>query len=216
VYKEVDNSMYREKLHRSKSTRSALVQALMKALEARDFITEEHADRLQDIVISLGKALRLSERNLADLRLLAQFHDIGKVGIPDRILFKPGRLNGEEYKEMQRHSEIGHRIAQSAPDLLPIADHILKHHEWWNGEGYPLGLKEEAIPLECRILAIADAYDAMTSDRLYRKALSQEQAFKELVKHAGIQFDPKLVPIFIVITQPFTIKSTPSTDVSLL
>ena len=197
AFKEADNNMYREKLHRSKSTRSAIVQALMKALEVRDFITEGHADRLQELVISLGREMNLSERNLADLRLLAQFHDIGKVGIPDRILFKPGRLTGEESKEMQRHSEIGHRIAQSAPDLLPIADHILRHHEWWNGGGYPLGLKGDGIPLECRILAIADAYDAMTSDRPYRNAMSQEEAFIELINNSGIQFDPKLVPIFI-------------------
>lgn len=197
VFKEADDGMYREKLHHSKSTRSAIVQAMMKALEARDFITEGHADRLQDLVMALGAALNLSERTLADLRLLAKFHDIGKVGIPDRILFKPGRLNAEEFKEMQRHSEIGHRIAQSAPDLLPIADCILRHHEWWNGQGYPLGLKEESIPLECRILAIADAYDAMTSNRPYRRALSQEQAFQELNKNRGIQFDPQLVPIFI-------------------
>lgn len=197
VFKEADDGMYREKLHHSKSTRSAIVQAMMKALEARDFITEGHADRLQDLVMALGEALHLSERTLADLRLLAKFHDIGKVGIPDRILFKPGRLNAEEFREMQRHSEIGHRIAQSAPDLLPIADCILRHHEWWNGQGYPLGLKEEVIPLECRILAIADAYDAMTSNRPYRKALSQEQAFLELNKNRGIQFDPQLVPLFI-------------------
>lgn len=197
VFKEADDAMYREKLHRSKSTRSALVQALMKALEARDFITEGHADRLQDIVLTVGKAMELSERTLSDLRLLAQFHDIGKVGIADRILFKPARLTFEEFKEMQRHSEIGHRIAQSAPDLLPVADLILKHHEWWNGQGYPLGLKEDDIPLECRILAIADAYDAMTSNRPYRKAMSQEQAFKELNENKGIQFDPNLVPIFI-------------------
>jgi diguanylate cyclase (GGDEF)-like protein/PAS domain S-box-containing protein len=197
VFKEADNNMYQEKLHRSKSSRSAIVQALMKTLEARDFITEGHGERLQDIVISLGVVLGLSERNLANLRLLAQFHDIGKVGIPDRILFKPGSLTDEEFKEMKRHSEIGHRIAQSAPDLQPIADYILRHHEWWNGGGYPLGLKEESIPLECRILAIADAYDAMTSDRPYRKAMSQKQAFDELNKNSGIQFDPKLVPIFI-------------------
>jgi len=197
VFKDADNNMYQEKLHRSKSSRSALVQALMKTLEARDFITEGHADRLQDIVVSLGKVMGLPERNFADLRLLAQFHDIGKVGTPDRILFKSGRLNNKEFKEMQRHSEIGHRIAQSAPDLQPIADYILKHHEWWNGGGYPLGLKEDSIPLECRILAIADAYDAMTSDRPYRKAMSKKQAFEELSKNSGIQFDPKLVPIFI-------------------
>lgn len=197
VFKEADDCMYREKLHRSKSTRSAIVHAMMKALEARDFITEGHADRLQDLVILLGKAISLSGRTIADLRLLAKFHDIGKVGIPDRILFKPGRLTEEEFQEMQRHSEIGHRIAKSAPDLNPIADFILRHHEWWNGQGYPLGLKEEEIPLECRILAIADAYDAMTSNRPYRKAMSQEQAFRELNDKKGIQFDPKLVPIFI-------------------
>ena len=215
VYKEADNNMYREKLHRSKSTRSAIVQALMKALEVRDFITEGHADRLQDLVISLGREMDLSERNLADLRLLAQFHDIGKVGIPDRLLFKPGRLSSEEFKEMQRHSEIGHRIAQSAPDLLPIADHILRHHEWWNGGGYPLGIKEDNIPLECRILAIADAYDAMTSDRPYRKALSQEEAFTELINNSGIQFDPNLVPIFLKVIAQHNKCSAPSAKVAL-
>ena len=98
---------------------------------------------------------------------------------------------------MRRHSEIGYRIAQSSPDLVPIADWILKHHEWWNGKGYPLGLKEEEIPLECRILAIADAYDAMTSDRPYRKALSHEDAVAELLKCSSTQFDPGLVGKFI-------------------
>ncbi|MHB8074385.1 HD domain-containing phosphohydrolase [Desulfosporosinus fructosivorans] len=197
VFKEADNNMYQEKLHRSKSSRSAIVKSLMKALEDRDFITEGHAERLQDLVISLGVVLGLADPVLANLRLFAQFHDIGKVGIPDRILFKPGRLTDKEYKEMKRHCEIGHRIAKSAPDLQSIADYILKHHEWWNGGGYPQGLKEESIPLECRILAIADAYDAMTSDRPYRKAMSQKQAFAELNKNSGSQFDPKLVPIFI-------------------
>lgn len=94
---------------------------------------------------------------------------------------------------MQRHSEIGHRIAQSAPELFPVADWILKHHEWWNGNGYPIGLKENGIPLECRILAIADAYDAMTSDRPYRRAMSGTKAITELKRCAGTQFDPYLV-----------------------
>ncbi len=98
---------------------------------------------------------------------------------------------------MRRHSEIGNRIAQSAHNLVPIADWILKHHEWWNGKGYPLGLKEEEIPLECRILAIADAYDAMTSRRPYREAMSHEEAVAELKKYAGIQFDPFLVQKFL-------------------
>jgi len=98
---------------------------------------------------------------------------------------------------MKRHSEIGYRIAQSAPDLVHIADWILKHHEWWNGGGYPLGIKGEEIPLECRILSIADAYDAMTSDRPYRKAMTNEGAMGELKRCASIQFDPLLSQIFI-------------------
>ncbi|MEW6541000.1 MAG: PAS domain S-box protein [Bacillota bacterium] len=197
LFREADNNMYRVKLHHSRSARSAIVQTLMKALEARDFITEGHADRLQTLVVAMAAALEQNERIMTDLRLLAQFHDLGKVGIPDRILFKAGPLTSEEVAEMRRHSEIGHRIALSAPDLAPIADWILKHHEWWNGGGYPLGLKEEEIPLECRILAIADAYDAMTNDRPYRKAMSHQDAVAELKAYAGIQFDPSLVEVFL-------------------
>ena len=197
LFKEADNNMYREKLHRSQSARSAIVQTLMKALEARDFITEGHADRMQDLVAGLAMAIGLPTNKVADLRLLAQFHDIGKVGIPDRILFKPGPLSGEEVLEMQRHCEIGHRIAQSAPDLVPIADWILKHHEWWDGSGYPLGLKGEEIPLECRLLTIVDAYDAMTSDRPYRKAMTHEEVMNELRRFSGTQFDPHIVEKFI-------------------
>ncbi|MCL6639107.1 MAG: PAS domain S-box protein [Firmicutes bacterium] len=197
LFKEADNNMYREKLHRSKIVRSAAVQALVKALEARDFFAGGHADRLCKLAVSLATAVGLPERRLAGLRLLAKFHDLGKVGIPDRILFKTSPLSPEEVNEMKRHCEIGHRIAQSAPDLAPIADWILKHHEWWNGGGYPLGLKGEAIPLECRILAIADAYDAMTSDRPYRKAVTHEEAVAELKKCSGTQFEPFLVNMFI-------------------
>ncbi len=197
LFREADNNMYREKLHRSQSARSAIVQTVMSLLEARDFITEGHADRLQGMLTRLARAVGLPESRMVDLRLLAQFHDIGKVGIPDRILLKPGPLSPDEMSEMRRHSEIGHRIAQSSPDLLPVADWVLKHQEWWNGEGYPLGLSGERIPVECRILAIADAYDAMTSDRPYRKAMPHEAAIAELRRCAGTQFDPTMVELFI-------------------
>lgn len=196
LFKSADNNMYREKLYRSKSVRSTMVNTLMKTLEARDVITEEHTERLQDSVVKLATAVGFPENRLTDLRLLVQFHDIGKVGIPDRILFKPGKLTADEMLEMQRHSEIGYRIAQSSPDLVPIADLILRHHEWWNGNGYPLKLKGEGIPIECRISAIVDAFDAMIYDRPYRQALSWEEAFSELRKGAGIQFDPHLVDQF--------------------
>ncbi|MTI79890.1 MAG: diguanylate cyclase [Firmicutes bacterium] len=197
TFKDADNNMYKEKLHRSQSTRSSIVKTLMKALEARDFITEGHADRLQELIVLLAKASNLPERRIADLRLLAQFHDIGKVGISDKILFKPGPLTSDEMREMQRHCEIGYRIAISSPNLNHIADWILKHHESWDGSGYPIGLIGEDIPLECRMLAIADAYDAMTNDRPYRKALPHNEAIKELEQCAGTKFDPILVEKFI-------------------
>jgi len=197
LLRAADNNMQREKLFSSQSTRSAIVQILMKALEARDFITEGHAERLQDLTAALARAVGLPEHEITALRLLAQFHDLGKVGIPDRILFKPGRLTPEETVQMQEHSRIGHRIARAAPELATIADWILKHHERWDGAGYPLGIAGEDIPVPCRILAIADAFDAMTSDRPYRKAMDRPRALAELERWAGRQFDPGLVPVFV-------------------
>lgn len=201
VFKEADNNMYREKLHHSQSNRSAIVQTLSTAMEARDFITDGHADRLQDIVADMGNSLGLAASTISDLRLLARFHDIGKVGVPDQILFKSGKLTAEEYAIMQRHSEIGYRIAQSSPDLTPIADWILKHHERWDGKGYPLGLAAYDIPLACRILGIADAYDAMTNDRPYRLAMTPQAAISEIKHCSGSQFDPQLVELFIRIVE---------------
>ncbi|MCK4258944.1 MAG: diguanylate cyclase [Halanaerobiales bacterium] len=197
LFKEADSNMYREKLYHKKSNRSAIVQTLMQALKSRDFITEGHADRLEELLADSGLVIGLSVEKINNLRLLCQFHDLGKVGISDKILFKEESLTFEEFSEMKRHSEIGYRIAGSVPELMPISDLILKHHEWWNGEGYPLGLKGEEIPIECRLLSIADAYDVMSSERSYRKAMSQKEAICELRRCAGIQFDPKLVKEFI-------------------
>lgn len=199
VYKEADNNMYREKLHSSNSARSAIVQTLTNALKERDYITEGHAERLQQLVEKIARRLELDERVIYDLRLFAQFHDIGKVGVPDAILFKASSLTEDERRIMQRHSEIGHRIALSAPEMVDISDWILKHHEWWNGGGYPQGLKGEDIPLECRILAVADAYDAMISFRPYRRPMTHQEAVDELKKFAGIQFDPQIVEIFLAL-----------------
>jgi HD-GYP domain-containing protein (c-di-GMP phosphodiesterase class II) len=197
LYKEADHNMYREKLQNGQSTRKSMVHTLKKALEDRDFMTEGHANRLKTLITTFASTMGLPKHLTEDLLLFAQFHDIGKVGVPDAILFKPEKLTPEEYTEMKRHSEIGYRIAQSSPDLAPIADLILKHHEWWNGKGYPLGLKEKEIPLECSILAIADAYESMTSLRPYRKPMSHRDATNELKKCAGTQFNPELVGKFI-------------------
>lgn len=197
LYKEADSDMYREKLHQSYSPRSSVVHVLLKTLEARDLITESHSKRLQKLVIALAQALGLPQRKATDLRLLAMFHDIGKIGVPDSILFKPGPLTPREAAEMRRHCENGYQIAKSARELAHIADWILKHHEWWNGEGYPLGLKGEEIPLECRILSVCDAYEAMVSDRPYRKAMTHREALTELLRCAGTQFDPCIVAKFL-------------------
>ncbi|AFM02186.1 PAS domain S-box/diguanylate cyclase (GGDEF) domain-containing protein [Desulfitobacterium dehalogenans ATCC 51507] len=197
LLRNADDAMGREKLHSNNSTRNSQVQILTKALEFRDFITEGHAERVQNLIISTGQLAGLSEQRLSDLKLFAQFHDIGKVGIPDQILFKKGRLTADEWKIMKEHCEMGHRIAQSTPDIYPIADWILKHHENWDGSGYPLGLKGEEIPIECRILAVADTFDAMTNDRPYRKAQSTQAAIEEIMRCAGAQFDPHIVELFV-------------------
>lgn len=201
VLKDAEEKMNFHKLLQGQSNRSKTVDILMKTLEARDYITEGHSDRLQNIMEQISHKAGVSDFGKGKLTLFARFHDIGKVGIPDAILFKPAKLDKAEYEEMKKHSEIGYRIAQASPDLTHISDLILKHHEWWNGQGYPLGLAGEEIPLECRILSIADAYDSMSNDRPYRKAMPYEDRISELRRFSGIQFDPNLVNIFLDILQ---------------
>lgn len=197
LFKEADNDMYRKKLYRNQTVRSTIVRTLMRTLRARDFITEGHADRLEKLLTNAAALLGLPEATVTDLRLLAQFHDVGKIGIPDSILLKNGPLTSEEWCEMHRHCEIGYRIALSAPDFIPIADWILKHHEWWDGHGYPLALKGGEIPVECRILAIADAYEALTSVRPFRRAFSHAEAVATLQSRSGTQFDPDILDKFV-------------------
>jgi len=196
LLRDADNQVRREKLLRSQSTRSGIVNTVMTLLEARDFITEGHAERLEVLVSGLAETIGFAPSQLDAMKLFAKFHDIGKVGISDTILFKPASLNETEREEMRRHSEIGYRIALSSVDLLHIAEWILRHHEWWDGSGYPIGLAGRSIPRECRILSIVDAFDAMTSDRPYRKAMPVELAVKELRKFSGKQFDPELLDPF--------------------
>ena len=199
MLKEADDEMYRQKLSSTHSNRNVVVQTIMKMLEIRDYATEGHSQRMGDLAVALAEQIGLANNSKNDLRLLAQFHDLGKIGVPDQILLKPGPLTAEERKEMERHSEIGHRIAMVVPEFLPVADLILKHHEWWNGTGYPLGLQGDSIPVENRILSIVDAYDAMTSDRPYRAAMTQRAAIEELRRCRGSQFDPVLVDQFITL-----------------
>jgi len=204
LFKRADDMMYRDKLYSSTSSRSKIVQSLLAALAERDYITEGHARRLEELCRAVGEKIELSSHQLSDLALLAQVHDLGKVGIPDTILFKPGPLNEEEWEIMRGHPEKGFRIASSSPDLSGVAELILKHHERWDGKGYPLGLKGTQIPVECRILAMVDAFDAMISQRPYNKTKTPEEAIKEIKTCAGSQFDPNLVPVFLTILKELT------------
>ncbi|MCR4419300.1 MAG: diguanylate cyclase [Clostridia bacterium] len=197
AYRQADDRMYREKLSQGTNARNQIVDALLAALAERDRFAEGHARRLAYWCRLLAERLGLPARQKDDLALLAQVHDIGKVGIPDTVLLKPGLLGEDEWKVIRQHPEKGYRIALATPELAGVADLILKHHERWDGSGYPLGLKEQEIPLECRLLAIVDAFDAMTSDRPYRKAKSVAEAVEEIRRCAGTQFDPDLAALFL-------------------
>ena len=197
VVKEAEEMMHRTKLMEEKSYRNAVVSSILMTLFAKSMETEEHAERLKSYCLAIGRKMGLSSKELDELALLAVLHDIGKVGINENILKKPGPLTEEEWEEMKKHPEIGWRIAKGISELAHIAEYILHHHERWDGHGYPRGLKGEEIPLLCRILAVVDAYDAMTSDRVYRKAMSREKALAEIKRNAGTQFDPHVVETFL-------------------
>lgn len=184
------------KLLNQKSSHNSILSSIMATLYARSQETEEHGQRLTRLTKMIGVRLGLEQKELDDLELLSMLHDIGKVGIDDRILNKPGRLTTDEWELMKKHSEIGYRIAMSTPELEHIAGYIMHHHERWDGTGYPKGLKGQQIPLSARILAVADAYDAMTEDRVYRSALTPESALEEIERCAGAQFDPDIAHLF--------------------
>ena len=199
VYKLAEDRMYNNKLVESKSIRSSIISSLKKTLEERTHETETHAQRLKELSMNMGKIMGLYDNELDDLSLLAMLHDIGKIAIPDYILGKPAKLTEDEWKIMKSHCEIGYRIAVASPELAHIANLILTHHERWDGTGYPQGLKGEEIPLLSRIIAVVDAYDAMTSDRPYHEAVQSEAALKELERCRATQFDPYIVEKFIEI-----------------
>ncbi len=197
--KEAEAYLRKKKLFQQKSYHSALVASITATLFEHSQETEAHAIRLWSVCRRIGKRLGLSEQQLEDLHLFSRLHDVGKVGVDDRILNKPGKLSPEEWQIMKKHPEVGYRIALSAPELAGVAEYILCHHERWDGQGYPLGRAGTDIPLYSRILAVADAYDAMTTGRIYRDSLSKKEALAEIATHAGTQFDPHVADVFVQI-----------------
>jgi diguanylate cyclase (GGDEF)-like protein/putative nucleotidyltransferase with HDIG domain len=177
------------------------VYALVSTVEARDPYTYGHSRKVNTYAVALAESIGLPPDDVSKVSTAALLHDIGKIGIPDKVLKKKGKLNEEDWEAIKSHPRLGANIVGNIPNLVPCVSTILYHHERWDGSGYPEGLKGEQIPIEARILAIADSFEAMTSARPYRPALSLEEVIKELKKGAGGQFDPKLVEVFIGIVE---------------
>lgn len=174
------------------------ISALSKAVDARDRYTRNHSSRVSHIAEEMCRVMRLPESEIERIKWAGLLHDVGKIGIRDHILLKEGPLDREERTLMNMHPEIGAKIVEPATQLAREAPLIRAHHEWWNGSGYPDRIEALEIPLGARILTIADAYEAMTSSRPYRKTpLTHEQAVDQLEKFSGIQFDPNIVPILV-------------------
>ena len=167
------------------------VHGLAAAVDAKDGSTHHHSQRVAAFSVLIARHLGLDEERVAGVHTAAILHDVGKIGVPDAVLLKPGRLTPDEYLTVQRHAELGHDIVAGA-GMPEIAEWVLHHHERWDGAGYPAGLSESDIPLESRILHLADSLEAMTAPRVYRQAMTVEDAF-ELEAHSGAQFDPEIV-----------------------
>ena len=197
VLKKAEDLMYRRKLLESASIHHKTIAVIVKTLYEKNQREEQHSKRVSQLCAMIGTALGLSDVDIDELRTVGLMHDIGKIAIDDRILNKPEALNKSEWLEVERHPEIGYKILSSVNEFAPFADYVLAHHERWDGKGYPRALKGELIPLEARIIAVADAYDAMTSDRPYRDKLSRDAAMEEIERNSGTQFDPAIVRIFL-------------------
>lgn len=197
VLRIAENYMYRNKLSEGHSFRNHAIKAILKTLTDKYEAERVHSFKVSEYVVKIGQALGLKQDDIKELELAGLYHDIGKISVPDAILDKPGRLTDEEYEKIKLHTEVGYQILKAADEYSNLAEYALSHHERWDGRGYPRGLKEKGIPLFSRIIAVADSYEAMTADRVYRKKLSTDEAVNEIKKCSGTQFDPKIAKVFI-------------------
>jgi putative two-component system response regulator len=199
-----------ERTEELNAARLDALERLAVAAEYRDDDTREHTRRVGRTSALIARALGFTEDEIELLRVAAPLHDIGKIGIPDGILLKPGRLTSEEFRRMQDHVGIGRSIVSgSASPILEMAEQIiLAHHEWWNGNGYPTGLDGSEIPIAGRIVAVADVFDALTHDRPYKKAWTVEAALSEIRVLSGVQFDPSVVEAFEPLDHPKLVSLT--------
>ncbi|MGL5257571.1 MAG: HD domain-containing phosphohydrolase [Proteocatella sp.] len=195
--KAAEEKVYKHKLLEQKSIFSGAINSLQESLEAKSFETKAHTSRMTKLVRKLGKNMNLGSSELDELEIATRLHDIGKIGIREEILLKPEKLTKEEYDIIKTHTEKGYRIVMASSGLESVAKTVLTHHERWDGEGYPLGLKKQEIPLTARIISVVDAFDAMTNNRIYRNALSKQGALDEIERLRGKQFDPEIAGIFL-------------------
>ncbi len=197
VFKNAEDYMYRHKLYESSSIRNKTIDLIMSTLYEKSSREMQHSKRVSEICEALAEKMKFDRDKINQIKIAGLMHDIGKMGIDEKILNKTLKLSDDEQREIKRHPEIGYRILSSSNDFSEIAEYVLKHHERWDGNGYPGGFKGEEISIQSRIIAIADAYDAMTSDRPYRRGMSSEEALKELKRCSGTQFDADITEIFI-------------------
>ena len=197
VLKKAEDRMYFKKLKESKEAKFSMIKFLKSRLSKITYETRSHYERLKSLTLMMANALNLSDHEKEELRLLCEFHDIGKIGVSKSILQKEGSLDNEEWENVKRHSEIGYYIAREFREAKPIDELILIHHERWDGKGYPGLFKETEIPIVARVFAIADAYDVMVNDRPYKSLMTKHEALDEIRNQAGKQFDPHISELFI-------------------
>ncbi len=186
-------------LRRAADASRDTLRALVAALDAREHQTEQHSHRVAKLSLRIGEKLGLGARDLATLHEAALLHDVGKIGVPDHVLLKPGPLTDDERAIMQQHAEVGHAILNATNHLRGVADLVHAHHERFDGTGYPRGLAGNGIPLGARIFAVADVFDALTSDRPYRQAMPESDALELIVAASGSHFDPRVVAAFVAL-----------------